>query len=545
MLGLMQNWQLNVSKVIQYAQQNYGSQQIISQNYDDHITQLSYKEVEKRMRCLAWSLRNVLGLERGDVVATMAWNNIRHFEIWYAVMGSDMVCHTVNPRLFKDQIRYIINHAQDKYIFIERSFIPILKTLAHELATLKGIIVLTKDLDPTESDGFTIPFFCYEDLIGEQSIDEWPEIDENNACALCYTSGTTGNPKGVCFSQRALVLHAMAVNGGNFYGLTHNDTVLPVVPMFHANAWSNIFSAPMCGAKLVLPDRHLDPQSLYTLINSYQVTFSAGVPTVWLALLDYLNTHNGQLKTMTRIVIGGSACAASTIEAYEKQYNIKILHAWGMTEMSPIGTVSTIKPELQNKPYQEQLQFKAKQGIPIFTVEMKITDENGINITDDSTHSGHLMVRGPAIVATYFKQDTPVIDDDNYFKTGDIAIIDEAGYMQIRDRTKDLIKSGGEWISSIELENTALFHPGVAEAAAIAADHPKWGERPILLVVAEKECILDDKDILTTLKDHIVKWQLPDAIIVVDELPHTATGKLQKTVLREKYQMYLIDNNLI
>jgi fatty-acyl-CoA synthase len=477
-----------------------------------------------------------LGVKRGDRVATMAWNTHRHMEAWYGIMGAGAVCHTINPRLFPEQIAYIANHAEDAYIFIDTTFVPILEGIASQLEHLKGVVILTDRAHMPQTKLSNA--LCYEELIGAERGDfEWVNVDEHAACGLCYTSGTTGNPKGVLYSHRSNLIHALLVAGADAFALRSVDSVLPVVPMFHANAWSLVFSAPMSGAKLVLPGMKLDGASVYELLENEKVTFTAAVPTVWLMLLQYLEAEKKKLSTLQRVAIGGSACPRSMIEKFEKNYGVRVMHAWGMTEMSPLGTLGTFKAGMDELDDESCMQAKLKQGRPPFGVDMKITDDAGKPLPHDGVAFGNLKVRGPAVAGGYFKgEGGKILDEEGWFDTGDVATIDCNGFMQITDRAKDVIKSGGEWISSIDLENTAVGHPAVMEAAVIGVAHPKWDERPLLVVVKKPGASLTRDELLAFMKDKVAKWWLPDDVVFVEQIPHTATGKIQKVVLRDQFK---------
>ncbi len=490
-----------------------------------------------RARKVAQALTR-LGVGEGDVVATMAWNTARHMEAWYGIMGLGAVCHTLNPRLFAEQLVYIVNHAEDKYIFVDLTFVPILEAIEAQLPRVRGYIIMT--------DAACMPqtklanALCYETLIAAEDGDfAWAEVDENAACGLCYTSGTTGNPKGVLYSHRSNVLHAMISATADAMGMRSVDCVMPVVPMFHANAWGITFSAPMSGTKIVMPGARMDGESIYELLDGEEVTFTAAVPTVWLMLLQYLEKTGRKLPCLSRVVIGGSAAPRSMIEAFERNYDVEVRHAWGMTEMSPLGTLGSFKAGMEKLSDEQKFDIKVKQGRPPFGVEMKITDDDGKELPWDNKAFGHLLVRGPAIAQSYLKgEGGRILDAGGWFDTGDVATIDEKGFMQITDRAKDVIKSGGEWISSIELENLAVGHPKVAEAAVIGIAHPKWDERPLLIVVLKEGASATKEEILHYMDGRIAKWWMPDDVVFVDEIPHTATGKIQKLALREAFKGY-------
>lgn len=537
MKGLMQDWPLRVTTIIDHAARFHGDREIVTRTVEGPIARTTYKQVHLRARKVAQALTK-LGVKEGDIVATMAWNTARHLEAWYGIMGMGAVCHTLNPRLFAEQLVYIINHAEDKIIFLDLTFVPILEGIADKLPNVKAYVIMT---DKAHMPQTKLPnVLCFEEIVeAEDGNFKWAEVDENAACGLCYTSGTTGNPKGVLYSHRSNVIHSMAANMGDALGMKSADAILPVVPMFHANAWGIAFAAPAVGAKIVMPGANMDGQSIYELLDKEKVTVTAAVPTVWLMLLQYLEKTGAELPVLNRVVIGGSAAPRSMIEVFEKKYDVKVFHAWGMTEMSPMGTLGALKAGMEDLPLEKQIDVKVKQGRAIYTVEMKITDDDGNELPSDGKAFGHLMVRGPAIAGAYFKgEGGNILDKDGWFDTGDVATIDPQGYMQITDRAKDVIKSGGEWISSIEIENLAVGHPKVAEAAVIGVAHPKWDERPLLIVVAKEGQEPAKEEILRYMDGKIAKWWMPDDVVFVKEIPHTATGKIQKVALREQFKDY-------
>ncbi|MEW6090539.1 MAG: 3-(methylthio)propionyl-CoA ligase [Pseudomonadota bacterium] len=537
MKGLMQDWPLRVTTIIDHAARFHGDREIVTRSVEGPITRTTYKQVHLRARKVAQALTK-LGVKEGDIVATMAWNTARHLEAWYGIMGMGAVCHTLNPRLFAEQLVYIINHAEDKIILLDLTFVPILEGIADKLPKVKAYVILT---DKAHMPQTKLPnALCFEEIVeAEDGNFKWAEVDENAACGLCYTSGTTGNPKGVLYSHRSNVIHSMAANMGDALGMKSADAILPVVPMFHANAWGIAFAAPAVGAKIVMPGAQMDGQSIYELLDKEKVTVTAAVPTVWLMLLQYLEKTGAELPALDRVVIGGSAAPRSMIEVFEKKYDVKVFHAWGMTEMSPMGTLGALKAGMEDLPLEKQIDVKVKQGRAIYTVEMKITDDDGNELPSDGKAFGHLMVRGPAIAGAYLKgEGGNILDKDGWFDTGDVATIDSQGYMQITDRAKDVIKSGGEWISSIEIENLAVGHPKVAEAAVIGVAHPKWDERPLLIVVAKEGQEPTKDEILRYMDGKIAKWWMPDDVVFVKEIPHTATGKIQKLALREQFKDY-------
>lgn len=537
MLGLMQDSPLLISSLLEYAAQYHGEREIVSRTIEGPIHRYTYREALARSKRLANALLK-LGVEPGDRVATLAWNGYRHFELYYAVSGMGAVLHTINPRLFKEQIVYIANHSQAKVLCVDLTFAPLLAAIANELQYVKTFIVMT---DRAHMPAVLPNAACYEELLALAKLDfVWPRFDENTASSLCYTSGTTGNPKGVLYSHRSTMLHSFAVCMGDGLGLTSRDVVLPVVPMFHVNSWGIPYAAAMCGAKLVFPGAGLDGASVAELLAKEAVTMTAGVPTVWLMLLNHLREKNVKLPSLQRVVIGGSAAPRAMIEAFEKEFGVRVLHAWGMTEMSPLGTVGNMKPDLFDAPLEAQLPYKLKQGRPIFGVDMKIVDDAGKALPHDGKAFGHLLVRGPWVTKGYYKgEGGQVVDAEDWFDTGDVATIDAQGFMQITDRAKDVIKSGGEWISSIELENLAVGHPAVAEAAVIGIAHPKWNERPLLVVVKKANQEVSKAELLQFMTGKIAKWWLPDDVVFANEIPHTATGKIQKRALRDQLKDYV------
>ena len=537
MKGLMQDWSLVCYRIIDHAAIQYGKRKVVSRSIEGPIVETTYAEI--RTRALKVAQRLVKdGIKRGDRVGTLAWNTARHLEAWYGILGAGGVYHTVNPRLFPDQIIYIVNHAEDRMMITDLTFVPLLEKIADKLPKVERYVVLTdkKNMPQTTLKNAV----AYEDWIGE--VDgkfKWVEVDENDAAGMCYTSGTTGNPKGVVYSHRSNVLHSLAAAQPDVLGLSSSDIVLPVVPLFHANSWSLAFSAPMDGASLIMPGAKLDGASIYELLDKYNVTVSAAVPTVWLMLLQHLEQNNLKLPHLKRVLIGGSACPRAMMETFQDKYDVRVTHAWGMTEMSPIGTAGHMKPEIAALGHDARLNVQAMQGYSLFTVEMKITDDSGKELPWDGKTFGRLKVRGPGVSASYFKgEGGKILDDDGFFDTGDVATIDELGYMKITDRAKDVIKSGGEWISSIDIENIAVGHPDVAEAAVIGITHPKWDERPLLIIIPKKDKKISKADMLKFLEGKIAKWWMPDDVIFVDEIPHTATGKILKIALRDQFHDY-------
>lgn len=543
MRGLMMDQPLLITELIRYAARYHADTEIVTKTVEGPIHRYTYAAAYTRIQQLAHAL-DALGVKPGDRLATMAWNGHRHFELYYAISGIGAVCHTVNPRLFVSQLEYILNHAEDQYVFVDLTFVPLLEQLAPKLKTVKGFVVLT---DRARMPTSALPnLLCYEELIdGKPTTYDWPELDEWTASSLCYTSGTTGNPKGVLYSHRSTILHTFSVNQADSLAFTPRDSILPVVPLFHVNAWGIPYAATMAGAKLVFPGPHLDPASLHQLIETEQVTMTAGVPTIWLKLLEYLDQTGKRFTSLKRVLSGGSAVPISMIAAFEEKYDARICHAWGMTEISPVGTKGTFKATQAKLPPGERYQYQATQGRPVFGVELKVVDAAGNELPHDGKAFGNLLVRGPFVTSGYFNDPeatTAAFDKQGWFRTGDVVSIDPDGWMRIVDRTKDLIKSGGEWISSIDLENAAIGHPAVQEAAAIAVPHPKWQERPLLVVVLKPGAKLTREDILRFLGDKVAKWSVPDDVVFVSELPHTATGKLLKSKLREQFRNHQLQS---
>ena len=537
MLGTMQDWPLLVWKLIDHAAINHGDREVISLTCEGGEHRSNWRTVHGRARQVAAALRR-MDIGVGDRVATLAWNTYRHVESWYGISGMGGVAHTINPRLFDDQIVYIANHAEDRVLFFDLTFVKLVERLAPRFTSIVHCVLLTDRAHmPTDSN---LDLLCYEDLIaGEDAATPWTPVDENTPAGLCYTSGTTGNPKGVQYSHRSNVLHAMAACMTDTFGLGASTVVCPIAPMYHANAWSIPYTAAAAGAKLVMGGPHFDAPTLQKLIINEDVDLALAVPTIWLGMLQHLERAGGGLGKLKRTAIGGSAVPRSMIEAFDALHGVHVMQLWGMTEMSPLGTIGAPSPEVSAMPYQQQLDFRVKQGRGVFGVEMKIVDNAGTEMPRNGSDFGRLLVRGPWIVGSYFKGDGgQVIDADGWFDTGDVATLDALGYMHIVDRSKDVIKSGGEWISSIDLENAAVGAPGVAEAAVIGIHHPKWDERPLLLVRQKDGATVSKDEVLAYLNGKIAKWWMPDDVLVVDDLPHTATGKLLKTELRERYKDY-------
>ena len=543
MQGLMQDYQLLISSIMDHAMKNHAEVEVVTRLIEDgSVHRTNWGEIGTRSKQLAKALE-ARGYKLGDRLATMAMNTFRHIECLYGISGMGAVAHTINPRLFPEQIDYIVNHAEDKLIFLDAPFVPIFEALWDKVSgTLDGLVVLTDKAHMPTSD--KINLICYEELLAEADADyDWPQFDEKTAAGLCYTSGTTGNPKGVLYANRSTVLHSMIINSPDAMGLGSTDSVMPVVPFFHANGWAIAYAAPMAGSKLVLPGAQMDGDSIYQLLTEEKVTMTAAVPTVWLMLLQKLQGEKLELPILRKVVIGGSAAPRSMIEAFEKDYDVRVFHAWGMTEMSPLGTLGVPKSKHADLPFDKLIDLKCKQGRVPFTVEMKITDDEGNELPRDGVAFGHLLVRGPGVVREYFKGDGgDPLDADGWFDTGDVATLDPDGFMQITDRSKDVIKSGGEWISSIDLENTAVGHPDIQEAAVIGIAHPKWDERPLLICIANEGKNPTKEDVLGYLDGKIAKWWTPDDVIFVNEIPHTATGKIQKLALREQFKDYKFPN---
>ena len=539
MLGLMQEWPLLCHKIIDYAATQHGAREIVTRSVEGPITRTNYREIRDRALRLAQALDRD-GFQIGDRIATLGWNTARHMECWYGIMGVGGVYHTLNPRLFPEQIAWIMNHAEDRALFTDLSFLPIVEAIADKVPSLRKIIVLT-DADHMPKDS-KLNLVCYESWLAEADGDfEWKQFEENTAAGMCYTSGTTGDPKGVLYSHRSNVLHAMIASFPDALNLSANESIMPVVPMFHANAWGIAMAAPMVGAKIVNPGGAMDGASIFELLDQEKVSFTAAVPTVWLMLLAYLEESGNKLPHLKRVVIGGSACPRAMTQKFQDEYDVEVVHAWGMTEMSPLGTLGSLKPEYKALTGDARLDIQEKQGYAPFGVEMKVTDDNNVERPWDGKTFGKLKVRGPAIAKGYYGgAGAEQFDDENWFDTGDVAHINEQGYMQITDRAKDVIKSGGEWISTIDLENLAVGHPEVQEAAVIGVAHPKWDERPLLICIKKEGCDPSGEDVLKFMDGKIAKWWMPDAVAFVSEIPHTATGKIQKTELRKQFADYTL-----
>jgi fatty-acyl-CoA synthase len=541
MLGLMQDWPLLCHRIIDHAAKYHGERKVITRSIEGPMRETNYAAVRARAKKVAQRLEHD-GIKLGDRVATLAWNTWRHLEAWYGILGLGAIYHTVNPRLFHDQIVWIVNDAEDRMVITDLTFVPILEKIADKLPTVERYVILTDAAHMPQTKLKNA--VAYEDWIAEVDGEfEWRKFDENTAAGMCYTSGTTGNPKGVLYSHRSNVLHAFIALLPDSKGISSRDVVMPVVPMFHANCWSLAFSVPMAGATLVMPGAKMDGPSIHELLTTYKVSFTAAVPTVWLMLLQDLEKTGGKLPDLKRVVIGGSACPRAMAKTFQDVYGVQVIHAWGMTEMSPLGSLCTMKPEYAGLTGEARLDVQQKAGHPPFGVDMKITDDAGKELPWDGKTFGRLKVRGPAVARAYYKVDNdPVFEPDGWFDTGDVATIDKYGYMQITDRAKDVIKSGGEWISTIDLENLAVGHPKVAEAAAIGVHHPKWDERPLLVIVLKKGETATKEEILGFMQGKIAKWWMPDDVAFVDEIPHTATGKIQKLTLRQQFKDYRLPN---
>jgi fatty-acyl-CoA synthase len=538
MLGLMQDWPLLCHRIIDHAAANHAGRPVVSRSVEGPFHTTNYAELRHRALKAAQRLDR-FGIKPGDRIATLAWNTWRHLEAWYGIMGAGGVYHTVNPRLFPDQIAWIVNHAEDRVMMLDLTFVPLIEKLAARLAPIEQYVILTDAAHmPATALKNAVP---YEDWIAEVDGDfAWKVFDENTAAGMCYTSGTTGNPKGVLYSHRSNVLHSMMAAQPDAMGVSSRDVILPVVPMFHANCWGLALTSPMVGAAMVMPGGKLDGASIYELLDTYRVSFTAAVPTVWLMLLQHLEANNLKLPHLRKVVIGGSACPRAMTQKFQDLYGVEVCHAWGMTEMSPLGTLGSLKPEYAALTGEARLDVQAKQGHTPFGVEMKIADDAGRELPRDGKTFGRLKVRGYSVARGYFKEQGDVIDADGFFDTGDVATLDGYGYMQITDRSKDVIKSGGEWISSIELENVAVGHPKVAEAAVIGVRHPKWDERPLLVIVLKPGQTASARELIDFLDGKVAKWWIPDDVVFVAEIPHTATGKILKTTLREQFKDYVL-----
>ncbi len=537
MNGLMMDVPLTITSIVRHAERVHGHKEIVSVTRDNPRHRYTYRECFARARQLANAMQR-WELKRGDRIATLAWNDYRHMETYYGSACSGFVCHTINPRLFPEQIVYIINHAEDRYVFLDPDFWPLIEGIASQCAGVEGWVIMTTREHMPDADQANV--LCYEDLVAPQSdVFEWPELDEQAACSLCYTSGTTGNPKGVLYSHRSTVLHTYATLIPDAMNISSGDVMLPIVPMFHVNAWGTPYTVPMAGAALVMPGPGLDGKSVHELIEATGTSLILGVPTVMLALLNHLRDSGGRVDCLERLIVGGSAVPQAQIEGFENDYGVSVIHAWGMTELSPLGSFVIMQREFDDLSPDEQMRIKLKQGKAMYGVAMRTVDDTGAELPTDGESSGHLQVRGPWCTSGYFKgEGADAFTEDGWFTTGDVANLDEYGFMAITDRSKDVIKSGGEWISSIDLENAAMSHPGVAMAAVIGVPHPKWDERPLLVVIKAKGHDPSPQELLDFLKPKVAKFWLPDAVEFVDEIPLGATGKVLKNELRNRFAGY-------
>ncbi len=537
MLGLMQQMPLNISSLIVHAESHHGDTEIVSRRVEGDIHRTDWAGIARRARQVANGL-DELALAQGDRVATLAWNGYRHLELYFGVSGSGRVLHTINPRLHPDQVAWIANHAEDQVLCFDLTFLPLVQKVHAQCKTIRHYVALC-DAAALPSDSGIPHLMSYEAWVqGQADAYDWPELDENTASSMCYTSGTTGNPKAALYSHRSTLLHAFAAALPDVMCLSARDAILPVVPMFHVNAWGIPYSAAMVGAKLVFPGGQLDGKSVYELLEAEGVTFAAGVPTVWQMLLSHMKPGGLRFSTLNRTVIGGSACPPAMITSFREEYGVDVLHAWGMTEMSPLGTLCTLKNKHLNLPAEAQMKIRLKQGRAIFGVDMKIVDDDGKEQAHDGVAYGDLLVRGPWVIREYFKGEGGNPLRDGWFPTGDVGTIDPDGYLQITDRSKDVIKSGGEWISSIDIENIAMAHPAVAMAACVGIRHPKWDERPIVVVVKKPGAEVGRQELLDFYQGKTAKWQIPDDVVFVDAIPLGATGKMLKTELRKKLADY-------
>ncbi|WP_341024713.1 long-chain-fatty-acid--CoA ligase [Brevundimonas diminuta] len=537
MLGMMQDWPLTVDKILDHAKNWHGEREVVTRSVEGPIVRTTYAAIHERARRVSNALLG-WGIKPGDRVATLAWNTGNHIETWYGIMGIGAVCHTLNPRLFPEQLAYIINHAEDRIIFTDLTFVPLLEAVLPHCPTVERVIVMT---DAAHMPQAKLPRAeAYETVLEQSSSDvTWGGFDEQTACGLCYTSGTTGNPKGVLYSHRSNFIHTLLGMQTTVLGGTPSEVILPVVPMFHANAWGIAFAGPAAGSKLVMPGAKMDGASIYELIETEGVTFSAAVPTVWQGLFGHMVENNLKFSTLRKVLIGGSACPEALIRGFQDKFGVEVVHAWGMTETSPIGTIANLTPELKALPYDKQMAWRMKQGTPPLGVELKIKNYGGQDMPHDGKTYGRVMVKGPTVAGAYFKgEGGDILDHEGFFDTGDIASVDSHGFMQITDRAKDVIKSGGEWISSIDIENIAVGHPKVALAAVIGAAHPKWDERPVLMVKLKEGEAEDKQEHLDFLQGKIAKWWMPDDVVFIDDIPLGATGKIDKKTLRERMKDY-------
>jgi fatty-acyl-CoA synthase len=538
MLGNMMQDQLLISGILEHAIQTNPNTEIVSHTIEGSIHRYSILESSKRAKKLANALKK-LGIKEGDILGTMALNGYRHYELYFGISGTGSILHTLNPRLFPEQVEYIVNHAEDKFLFIDLPFLPLIESVSDNIQNVEGFIILC-DKESMPSDSKLKNLMCYEELIDNESDEfQWPELDENTASSLCYTSGTTGNPKGVLYSHRSTILHAWYACAANAMNVSSTTVILPVVPMFHVNAWGIPYAVAMFGAKLVLPGPHTSGEAITKLVQSEKVTNLMGVPTVWLDLLNYTRENNISLDTVNSVLVGGSAAPRAMIKEFQEKHDAFLLHGWGMTEMSPLGTLNAYNSDMQGMDLEERYDIQTSQGKAIYGCQIKIVDDEGKTLPNDGESFGRLMVKGAGIIERYFKSDETALEN-GWFDTGDVSTISIDGYMRIVDRSKDVIKTGGEWISSIDLENSAVGHPGVSEACVVGVLHPKWDERPIMFVVKNNQEDCDKDSVIEYLSDKVAKWWLPDDVIFVEELPHGATGKLLKTGLREEYKNHLM-----
>ncbi|MDP9647970.1 3-(methylthio)propionyl-CoA ligase [Paraburkholderia caledonica] len=542
MQGLMMEQPLLVASLLVHAERHHGAQEIVSRRVEGDIHRYQYRDLAQRARRMANALAG-LGVQTGERVATLAWNGYRHMEMYFAASGSGAVLHTLNPRLHVEQLAYIIDHAEDRVVFFDLTFLPLIENVASRVKSAKVFVAMTDRGNMPETHSLSTKLLCYEDLIDANSdVFDWPLLDENSASSLCYTSGTTGNPKGVLYSHRSTVLHTYAAALPDSLNCSARDSILPVVPMFHVNAWGLPYIACMVGAKLVFPGPALDGESLYELIETEQVTLSAGVPTVWQGLLAHVDALGRAFSSMRRTVIGGAPCPTAMAAAFQERHGVDVLHAWGMTELSPVGTVCSLKAHQLTLPQADRYAVQAKQGRAVFGIDMKIAGPDGEELPWDGNATGDLLVRGPWVTRQYFGCDAESPLRDGWFPTGDVAKIDRDGFMQITDRSKDVIKSGGEWISSVEIENVAYLHPKVTAAVCIGARHSKWDERPLLVVVKKPDSALTQDELLAFFDGRVAKWWTPDAVVFVESVPYGATGKVLKHRLREQFADYFLPN---
>ncbi len=538
--GLMQKKKFNVIEILRHSATWNGDVEVVTNSVEGGIHRIGYAELYDRTSQLANALTS-LDIKAGDCIGTMAWNTWRHLECWYGLSGMGAICHTLNPRLFPDQIEYIVNHAEDRFIFVDTSFVSVIANVLDKLPMLEGLVVMTDKEHMTDDMAkIGVPVYCYEELLEREECDfDWPLFNADTASSLCYTSGTTGNPKGVLYSHQSNLNHAMVTAHVDVLDLSARDSFLLIVPMFHANGWGLPHSIPMVGGKLVLPGPHMDGKSIYDIIQAESCNKTCAVPTVMTVLIDHLDSNTLKIPSMTKIFIGGSAVPQSMIESFEEKYDADVMHGWGMTE-TVVGTFNCSLPFMDELSFEERIKVRCKQGRPPFGLEMKIIDDEGNSLPHDGVAFGKLMVRGLRVVERYYKAEESALDSEGWFDTGDVATIDKYGFMQITDRSKDIIKSGGEWISSVDIENTAVGHPEVQIAACLGVYHEKWEERPLLVVVKKEGCDPSKDSILDIISTEHAKWQLPDDVVFIEEMPLTATGKIDKKPLRTKFENYLI-----